>query len=134
VTTRRQQTEREKQIAGLFREGRAKEALDMKRADGTAAMVPGGYDGVVRRVATLYVERLRETGEAPTISVPTNQDAHRISEAVRLARRGLGLIGEHDLATLRATAGEGNYGMPIAKGGKVRLVPPTPPPICARHR
>ena len=35
LTTRRQKTEREREIAGLFREGKAKEALDMKRADGT---------------------------------------------------------------------------------------------------
>ena len=120
ITTRRQQTAREKQIAGLFREGRAKEALDMKRADGTAEMVPGGYDGVVRRVATLYADRLRQTGEAPTISVPTNQDAHRVSEAVRLARRDLGLVGP-DLMTIRATDGERNFVMPIAQGDKVRL-------------
>ena len=59
LTTRRQQTERERTIAGLFREGRAAEALDMKRADGTAEMAYGGYDGVVARVAKLYRERLR---------------------------------------------------------------------------
>ena len=49
LTTRRQQTEHERTIAGLFREGRAKEALDMQRADGTAEMAYGGYDGVVAR-------------------------------------------------------------------------------------
>ena len=78
LTTRRQQTEREQIIAGLFREGRAAEALAMKRADGTAEMAYGGYDGVVARVATLYRERLEATGAAPTISAPTNTDAHRI--------------------------------------------------------
>ena len=83
VTTVRQQSERERTIAGLFREGRAAEALTMKRADRTAEMVLGGYDGVVARVAQLYRERLQETGQAPTIAAPTNQDAHRISEAVR---------------------------------------------------
>jgi hypothetical protein len=54
LTTRRQETERERTIAGLFREGRAAEALDMKRADGTAILAYGGYDGVVERVARLY--------------------------------------------------------------------------------
>ena len=121
ITTKSQQPEREKQIAGLFREGRAKEALDMKRADDTAEMVPGGYDGVVRRVATLYADRLRQTGEAPTISVPTNQDAHRVSEAVRLARRDVGLVGPDLMMVARATDCERNYVMPIAKGDKVRL-------------
>ena len=64
VTTVRQQTERERTIAGLFRQGRAAEALDMKRADGTAEMVAGGYEGVVSRVAKLYADRLRATGRA----------------------------------------------------------------------
>jgi hypothetical protein len=62
LTTRRQQTEREQTIAGLFREGRAAEALAMKRADGTAEMAYGGYDGAVTRVAKLYRERLEATG------------------------------------------------------------------------
>ena len=53
LTTRRQETERERRIAGLFRDGRAAEALDLKRADGTAEMAYGGYDGVVDRVAAL---------------------------------------------------------------------------------
>ena len=94
LTTVRQQTERERQIVGLFREGRAAEALTMKRADGTAEMVPGGYDGVVARVAKLYSERLLTTGEAPAISAPTNLDAHRISESIRQERRKLARWGQ----------------------------------------
>ena len=120
LTTVRQQTERERQIVGLFREGRAAEALDMKRADGTAEMVPGGYDGVVARVARLYAERLLATGEAPTIAAPTNQDAHRISEGVRQERRRLGQVGP-DLMTVRATDGERNYSLALAQGDRVRL-------------
>ena len=38
----------------------------MKRADGTAEMVWGGYEGDVERVAKLYAERLLATGTAPT--------------------------------------------------------------------
>jgi hypothetical protein len=49
LTTRRQRTEREQTIAGLFREGGAAEALAMKRSDGTAEMAYGGYDRVVAR-------------------------------------------------------------------------------------
>jgi hypothetical protein len=93
LTTRRQETERERRIAGLFRDGRAAEALDLKRADGTAEMAYGGYEGVVDRVAALYRERLEATGTAPTISAPTNSDAHRIGEAVRTQRRAMGLLG-----------------------------------------
>ena len=63
LTTVRQQTEREREIVGLFREGRAREALDMKIADGTAEMVSGGYAETIARVAKLYAERLLATGD-----------------------------------------------------------------------
>jgi AAA domain-containing protein len=120
LTTRRQQTERERTIAGLFRDGRAAEALDMKRADGTADMAYGGYDGVVARVARLYRERLQATGAEPTISAPTNTDAHRIGVAVRDERRGLGLLGP-DITSIRATDGERNFTLRLARGDRVRL-------------
>ena len=119
-TTLRQRTERERQIVGLFRDGRAAEALGMKRADGTAEMVPGGYDGVAARVAQLYRERLVATGEAPAISAPTNTDAHRIAEGVRAERRALGMLGP-DLRVVRATDGERDYALRLARGDQVRL-------------
>lgn len=121
LTTRRQQTERERKIVGLFREGRAKEALDMKRSDGSAVLVPGGYEGTVAKAAKLYAERLKETGKAPAISAPTNRDAHEISVAVRKERRALGEIGP-DLKRIKATDADGNvYDMPLAVGDRVRL-------------
>jgi hypothetical protein len=120
LTTVRQQTERERTIVGLFRDGEAKQALDMKRSDGTAEMVAGGYDQVVARVAKLYAERLRETGRAPTISTPTNFDTHQIGAAVRLERRSLGLVGD-DAAVIKATDGEREYNMALAKGDHLRL-------------
>lgn len=125
VTTVRQQSKTEKMVAGLFREGRAAEALTIKRDNKTAEMVFGGYDGVVARTATLYKDRLQATGQAPTIAAPTNNDAHRISQAVREVRREMGLVGE-DKIKIRATDGERNYVMAIAKGDKVRLFKNTP--------
>jgi hypothetical protein len=119
-TTIRQQGDREKKIVGLFREGRAAEALDMKRADGTAEMAYGGRDGVILRVAALYAERLVATKNAPTISAPTNADAHQISEAVRLERRKLNLLGP-DLITVKATDGERDWSLRLARGDHVRL-------------
>src|SRR5439155_18285384 len=75
LTITQRQSGREKVIVGLLRKGRAKEALDMKREDGTAELVPGDYDKVVTRTAKLYMERLRATGVTPTVSAPTNYDA-----------------------------------------------------------
>lgn len=120
LTTRRQQTERERAIVGLFREGRAAEALAMKRSDGTAELAFGGRDGVIARVAKLYTERLAATGEAPSINAPTNRDAHQIGEAVREERRRLGLVGP-DLVTVKATDGERDMDLRLAKGDRVRL-------------
>jgi conjugative relaxase-like TrwC/TraI family protein len=119
-TTLRQQSERERLIVSLFRDGRAAEALTLKRADGSAEMVPGGYGEVVDRVAKLYVERLQATGEAPAISAPTNSDAHRIGAAVRAERRALGLLGP-DLRSVAATDGERSYDLALAVGDRVRL-------------
>jgi hypothetical protein len=120
LTTRRQQTERERNIAALFREGRAAEALDMKRADGTAEMAYGGYDGGVARVAQIYRERLEATGTAPTVSAPTNVDAHRIGVAIRDERRSLRLLGP-DITSVKATDGERNFTLRLARGDRVRL-------------
>ena len=120
LTTVRQQTERERAIVGLFREGRAAEALAMKREDGTAELVYGGYAGVIERVAELYADRVELTGEAPTVSTPTNTDAHRISEAIRTERRARGWLGP-ELGTIRATDGERDYSLTLAQGDKVRL-------------
>jgi hypothetical protein len=118
--TKRQQTEREREIARLFREGEAATALGMKRADGTAELAYGGAQGVIKRVAKVYAERLEATGLAPTIGAPTNSDAHRIGEAVRIERRRLGLLGA-DVKVLKATDGERDYSLPIAIGEQLRL-------------
>lgn len=83
-------------------------------------MVPGGYDAVVGRVAKLYAERLQATGEAPTISAPTNTDAHRIGEAVRAERRTLGMLGP-DICSVKATDGERAYDLALAAGDWIRL-------------
>ena len=121
LTTRRQQTEREQTIVALLRERRAKEALDMKRADGTAIMVEGGYRETIAETAKKYVERLRETGEAPGIATPTNRDAHEISLAIRAERKAMGLIGP-DVKRIRAVGqGDHEYEMRLGIGDRVRL-------------
>lgn len=120
LTTKRQQTERERTIVGLLREGRAAEALDMKRADGTAELAYGGREGVIRRVAGLWAERVQATGAAPTISAPTNSDAHQIGEQVRQERRKMGQIGQ-DIHLQKATDGDRDYTLRLAAGDRVRL-------------
>jgi hypothetical protein len=130
LTTIRQHSEREREIAGHWREGRAAEALAMKRADGTAEMVPGGYRETVERVAALVEARLRahagDPGYSLTVSVPTNADAHRLSLAIRAVRRGLGQVGP-DQVRVQAVGRDGqHYDMALAAGDRVRLLASTP--------
>ncbi|MHB0729292.1 AAA family ATPase, partial [Roseomonas mucosa] len=125
LTTRRQRTEREREIAGLFRDGKAAEALAMKRADGTAEAVPGGYDDAVRRVAELWRQRREanagDAGFSISVTAPTNADARAVALALREERRAMGELGA-DVFSIRATDQAGaTYNLTLAPGDRVRL-------------
>jgi hypothetical protein len=128
LTTVRQKSEREREIVGLLRTGETlavAQALAMKREDGTAEMVPGGYREAIQRTAELVSKLLREHAHdrnyVLTVSAPTNMDAHRLSAAIRETRRELGQIGR-DQVTVKAADRDGQeYEMALAAGDKVRL-------------
>ena len=125
LTTVRQQIERERDIAGLFRDGKAGLALGMKREDGTVELVPGGYRDAAERTAALMIDRIKANqGDDKftiTVSAPTNTDAHRLSLSIREQRRALGDIGP-DLVKIKAADRDGNnYDMKLAAGDRVRL-------------
>ena len=125
LTSIRQKTEREREIASLFRAGRAAEALEMKQQDGTAELVAGGRQKTVQRVARLWRERLEANRGDPgfrlTVSAPTNADAREIGAAIRAERRRAGEIGA-DAKVLDATDRTGDtYRLPLAVGDRVRL-------------
>ena len=125
LTSIRQKTEREREIASLFRAGRAAEALEMKQQDGTAELVAGGRQATVQRVARLWRERLEANRGDPgfklTVSAPTNADAREIGAAIRAERRRAGEIGA-DAKVLDATDRNGDtYRLPLAVGDRVRL-------------
>ena len=113
LTTIRQKKERERDIAGLFRQCTPESvaaALDMKREDGTAELVDGDYQDAVERIAELAVER------GATISAPTNADALAIGRAVRKRR---GISGGK---VIKATDGTGaEFDLELAAGDRVRL-------------
>ncbi|MDN3563044.1 MobF family relaxase, partial [Paeniroseomonas aquatica] len=125
LTTRRQRTEREREIAGLFRDGKAAEALAMKRSDGTAEAVPGGYNDAVRRVAELWRQRREanagDAGFSISVTAPTNADARAVALALREERRAMGEVGA-DVLSVRATDQAGAaYNLTLAPGDRVRL-------------
>jgi hypothetical protein len=125
LTSIRQKTEREREITGLFRAGRAAEALEMKQQDGTAELVAGGRQATVQRVAELWRERLEANRADPefklTVSAPTNADAREIGAAIRAERRRAGELGE-DAKILDATDRNGDaYRLALTVGDHVRL-------------
>ena len=125
LTTIRQDAENERALANMFRRGEVAEAIKIKRADGTAELVPGGYRDAIARVADLYMERRQATRDRSnyriTISAPTHADAREIARLVRERRRDIGEVGS-DLASVAVTDGSGvGSTLDLAAGDRVRL-------------
>ena len=126
LTTVRQDRERDRKIANLFREGRAEDALALKREDGTAFLAGGDQDQVIRQIADLYIERrdhLRAAGSkrGVTISTLTNEDAADISRVVRARLQERGEISRNEEQFKAQDANGRTYEMPIAVGDTLRL-------------
>ncbi len=126
LTTIRQTTKRGREIAGLFREGNAEDALFMKRADGHAILAGGDRDQVVSEIADLYVARrdiLLGSGSKRGISVsaPTNDDAAAISLAIRKRLKARGEIGADERVYEAVDQNGREYSLPLATGDRVRL-------------
>jgi hypothetical protein len=125
ATSVRQNTEREREIASLFRHGKIDQALSMKREDGSAVLVEGGREDTIRKVAELWRERTKQHRDVPgfklTISAPTNADVRDISMAIREELRRGGRLGP-DVRTIQAIDRTGEVSeMPLAIGDRVRM-------------
>ena len=126
LTTMRQATKRGQEIAGLFRGGKAAEALEMKREDGHALMVGGDREQVIAQIADLYIERrdiLRASGSkrGVTISAPTNDDVAEISQAVRARLKQRGEVAAEEVVYRAVDQRGQTYDLAIAAGDKLRL-------------
>lgn len=126
LTTVRQKRDRDKHIAGLFRDGEAKTANDMKREDGTIRMLGGDRDEVVGQIADWMVKRrdvLLASGFKKGITgcALTNAEAAEISTAVRARLKARGEIkGDDRMFAAMDQRGE-TYDLPLAVGDRVRL-------------
>ena len=138
LATVRQRSERGREIAAMFRAGKAGEALDRKREDKTATLVGGDYDQVVDRIAAFYLERrdaLREAASTRgvTVSALTNADAAEISKAIRTRLKARGEVGA-DEAIYAAVDNRGEqYELPVAMGDRFRLYKQTAATIDGRY-
>ncbi|GAB0119860.1 MobF family relaxase [Acidisoma sp. 7E03] len=126
LSTMRQRTRRGRTITGLFREGQAKTALDMKRADGHAMMVGGDRDQVIAKIADLYIARrdiLLAAGSKRgiTVSAPTNEDVAEISRAIRQRLKARGEIAGQEFTHRAIDQGNREFDLTLAVGDRVRL-------------
>lgn len=126
LSTMRQTSRRGRTVAGLFREGEARNALEMKRADGHAMMVGGDRDQVVARIADLYIARrdiLMAAGSKRgiTVSAPTNEDVADISRAIRQRLKARGEIGTEEIVHRAIDQGNREFDLTLAVGDRVRL-------------
>lgn len=132
VTSQRQWRERDKLIAKLFRDGKAGEALTMKREDGTARLVAGGGEETFKAAGEMWremrdrcrAESALNPGKAPWtfgMSAPSNVEARLASQAIRQVRRAEGEItgDDRNIECIDRT-GE-TYDLQLAVGDRVRL-------------
>ena len=129
LTAVRQKNDRDRKIAALFRDGKAETALAMKREDGTARLLEGDTDQVVRQIADLYIERndalkSQDPSYGVTITTLTNAEAADISWAIRERLKARGEIGT-DEATYKAVVYRSEkrefFDLPIATGDRLRM-------------
>ena len=126
LTTLRQATRRGREIAGLFRDGNAGDALMMKRADGHAMLAGGDREQVVAQIADLYIARrdvLLGSGSQRgiTVSAPTNDDAAEISQAIRERLKARGEITGAERVYAAVDQRGQHYDLALATGDRVRL-------------
>lgn len=125
LTTMRQTTRRGREIAGLFRDGEAGQALNMKRADGHAMLVGGDRGQVIARIADLYISRrdiLMASGSRRiTVSAPTNDDVADISRAIRERLKARGEIDAIETVHAAIDQRGQSYDLALAVGDRVRL-------------
>jgi|GEM_PF-897629 len=143
LSTVRQSTARGRSIAGMFRsQGRdpektemeqreydtskAREALEMKRKDGTISFVGGDHEQVVADIADLYLRRRDAIAQyggkrGITMSAPTNQDVMDLGMAVRDRLRARGEIASQEIVKPAIDQRGEKYDLPLAVGDRVRL-------------
>lgn len=125
LSTVRQREEQERETTGLFRQGRAAEALTRKRVDGTAQLIEGDEGTVAAAIADLWEKRHRANAHDPTfsltVSAPTNAGAHALALAIRARRQGRGELTGGDWKIKTEDLSGRKYELLLTVGDRVRL-------------
>jgi hypothetical protein len=127
LTSIRQQTARGREVAAMFRDGRAVEAVAAMREDGQVHLVAGGPAPVIQRTTDLW-RRLTDANAANPdyallVMTPTNAQAREVGMAIRANRRAAGEIAPDDGAVLKAMDpnSQETFDLPVAVGDKLRM-------------
>jgi hypothetical protein len=126
LTSIRQQSQRGREIANLFREGRAEEGIALMREDGDFRLVAGGAEATIRETVARWRYRTDANADDPDyallVMTPTNQRVLDIGMAIRANRREHGEIGR-DAMTIAARItpkAKEIVNLPLAVGDKIR--------------
>jgi hypothetical protein len=126
LTSIRQKTARGREIATMFREGRAEEGIAEMRRDGDVALVAGGSDATIQRTVASWRRRMEANAADPDyaliVMTPTNDRVLDIGKAIREDRRRAGEIGPEDVivrAKIGPTADQ-VIDLPLAVGDRIR--------------
>ena len=127
LTSIRQQTARGREVAAMFRDGRAVEAVSAMREDGQVHLVAGGPAPVIQRTTELWRKLTDANAANPDYSLlvmtPTNTQAREVGTAIRANRRAAGEIAPEDGAVLKAMDpnSQETFDLPVAVGDKLRM-------------
>lgn len=125
TTTLRQSAVEERELAGMAREGRIEEVLEVMRAAERAQLAPGSYEEAVEAVAALWDARMSAHADDPGFSLavlaPTNRDARAIGQAIRSRRQDRGEIGPNEVTVEAVDQAGAAYMLTLAPGDEVRL-------------
>lgn len=116
--------DQEKKLLAAYHQAEVKEAITMKREDGTIRLVKGDHDAVLQEIADFYIERrdrLAVKGQTITMTTLTNQDAADLSMAVRERMKIRGEISNNERQIPAIDQRGESYILPLAIGDKVRL-------------
>jgi TrwC relaxase/AAA domain len=127
LTSIRQQTARGREVAALFRDGRAVEAVAAMREDDQVHLVAGGPVPVIQRTTDLWRKLTDANAANPDyallVMTPTNEQAREVGVAIRANRRAAGEIAAEDGAVLKAMDpnSQETFDLPVAVGDKLRM-------------
>lgn len=123
--------DRDDDIRNRFHTEEVRQAIEMKRQDGSISLVTGDHQNVLETIAQHYVSRrdaLKAEGpkadgsfKTITMSALTNKDAADLSLAVRQVLQKRGEIGANEKIIKAIDQRGEEYDMALAAGDKVRL-------------